>query len=275
MLTTPGRQVGLAADVGEEQRAEGRRRGGLEDDGVARGEGRGDLPREHQQREVPGDDLGRNAERLRDAAGERVLELVGPAGVVPAGSRGERHVDVTRLLDRLAGVHRLQDREFAPPLLEDPGDPEEVLGSLAAGHVAPGAARAAGPPGRPCPCRLRSPCDQRQRLFRGGVDRDERAAVRRLRDLPTPDEQPVALLDRDDVARLGRGRILPGDRGAVAEPPARRGAAVRAADTARAGARALGLGGHRQHYVTRARGPAQISALPAWARLSSGSAASG
>ena len=124
------RQVGLAADVGEEQGAERRRRRRLEDDRVAGGEGRGDLPGEHQQREVPRDDLGGDAERLRDAAGERVLELVRPAGVVPEVGRRERHVDVARLLDRLAGVHRLEDRELARALLEDPGDPEEVLRPL-------------------------------------------------------------------------------------------------------------------------------------------------
>ena len=37
-----------------------------------------------------------------DAARERVVELVGPAGVVPEVGRRERDVDVARLLDRLA-----------------------------------------------------------------------------------------------------------------------------------------------------------------------------
>ena len=67
--------------------------------------------------------------------GERVLELVRPAGVVPEVGRGERHVDVAALLDRLAGVHRFEDRELAAALLEDPGDPEQVLGPLPAGQV--------------------------------------------------------------------------------------------------------------------------------------------
>ena len=49
----------------------------------------------------------------RDPAGERVLELVRPARVVPEMRRRERHVDVAALLDRLARVHRLEHRELA------------------------------------------------------------------------------------------------------------------------------------------------------------------
>src|SRR4051812_48296421 len=97
----------------------------------------GDLPGEHQQREVPRNDLGGDTERLRDPARERVLELVGPAGVIPEVGRGERDVDVARLLDRLARVHRLEHRELARALLEDPRDPEEVFRALLARQRAP------------------------------------------------------------------------------------------------------------------------------------------
>src|SRR4029077_6235722 len=100
-------------------------------------ERRRDLPGQHQQREVPWDDLRRHAQWLRYPAGERVLELVRPARVVPEVVRREGHVDVAALLDRLAGVHRLEDRELAAALLDDPRDPEEVLGALLAGQVAP------------------------------------------------------------------------------------------------------------------------------------------
>ena len=74
------------------------------------------------------------------AAGERVLELVRPARVVPEVRGRERHVDVAALLDRLARVHRLEDRELAAPLLHDPRDPEQVLRPLAARQAAPRAA---------------------------------------------------------------------------------------------------------------------------------------
>ena len=86
--------------------------------------------------------------------------------------------------------------------------------------------------------------DEGQRLFRGRVDRGERAAALG-RDVAAADEQPVALLDRDDVARFGCRRVLPRDRLAVAQAPARRRAAVRRDE---AGGR---VGGHARHYVTR------------------------
>src|ERR1700741_878647 len=50
----PGRQLGLAQDVAEEQRRERRRLRRLQHDGVPRGEGRRDLPGQHEEREVPG-----------------------------------------------------------------------------------------------------------------------------------------------------------------------------------------------------------------------------
>ena len=51
--------------------------------------------------------------------------------------RGQRHVDVAALLDRLARVHRFEDRELARALLEDPRDAEQVLGALPARQLAP------------------------------------------------------------------------------------------------------------------------------------------
>jgi len=42
-----------------------------------------------------------------------VVELVGPACVVEEVRRGQRDVDIARLLDRLAVVQALQDGELA------------------------------------------------------------------------------------------------------------------------------------------------------------------
>ncbi len=134
----PRRQVRLAADVREQQRRQGCRGRRLEHHRVARRERRRDLPGEHQQREVPGDDLRRHAQGLRVAVGERVLQLVRPARVVPEVGRRERHVHVPRFLDGLAAVERLEHRELAAPLLEDARDAVQVLGTLPAGHRAPG-----------------------------------------------------------------------------------------------------------------------------------------
>ena len=187
------------------------------------GEGRRDLPREHQQREVPRDDLRRNAEWPGHPSRKRVVELVRPAGVVPEVVRRERHVDVAALLDRLAGVHRLEDGELAAPLLEDPGDPEQVLRALLAGQAAPARPlRAAGGADRAVDVRRRRLRDLGDDLLGRGIDALEDAAVRRL-DLAPVDEQAVARLDRDDVPGFGRRGVLPGHRLPIAEAPVRRG----------------------------------------------------
>jgi hypothetical protein len=59
-----------------------------------------------------------------------VVELVGPARVVEEPGRHQRDVDVARLADRLAVVERLEHRQLAGALLQDAGDPEEVLAAL-------------------------------------------------------------------------------------------------------------------------------------------------
>ena len=79
MLTTPGRQVGLLADLGEEQRGQRGGLGRLEHDRVAGGQRRGDLPRQHQQREVPRDDLAGDAERPRVRARARRTRACRPS----------------------------------------------------------------------------------------------------------------------------------------------------------------------------------------------------
>ncbi len=130
MLTTPGGSSAWRSTSHEEQRGQRRRLGRLEHDRVPARERRRDLPREHQQREVPRDDLAGDAERPRPAVRERVLELVGPARVVEEVRRRERQVDVARLLDRLAAVQRLEHGELARALLQDARDPEQVLRAL-------------------------------------------------------------------------------------------------------------------------------------------------
>ena len=60
-----GGQLRLAEHVGEEQRGQRRRLGGLEHDRVPGRERRRDLPGQHEQREVPGDDLPGDADRPR------------------------------------------------------------------------------------------------------------------------------------------------------------------------------------------------------------------
>ena len=171
----------------------------------------------------------------------------------------ERHVDIARFLDRLAGVHRFEDREFARPLLEDASDPEQVFRPLLPRQRAPRATERA-PRGTDGRVHVGSGCpgDVGELLLGRRVHGREGLAVRR-RHVLAPDEQAVAVLDRDDVARFGRRRVLPRDRLAVAKAPARgrrlldsgdRTGAVRRRGINRRVGRCSSR--HRDHYGIRA-----------------------
>ena len=67
---------------------------------------------------------------LWSATWNGVLKLVGPAGVVPEVRRGEWHIHIARLTDRLPRVHRFGDGELAAALLQDATDAVEVLSPL-------------------------------------------------------------------------------------------------------------------------------------------------
>jgi hypothetical protein len=133
-----GGQIRLLQDLGEDQRRERRRLGRLEDDRVPGGESRCDLPREHEQREVPRDHLSGDAERLRVRAEPRMIELVGPPCVVEEPRGHEGHIDVAALLDRLPVVEALRHRQFPRALLHEASDAEQVLAAVAAAHPRPG-----------------------------------------------------------------------------------------------------------------------------------------
>ena len=65
MLTTPGGSSACRQISAKQQRGQRRRLGRLQHDRVAARQRRRDLPRRHQQREVPRDDLAGDAERAR------------------------------------------------------------------------------------------------------------------------------------------------------------------------------------------------------------------
>ena len=96
------RHAGALADLGKEDRGERREFGGLEHHCAAGGEGGGDLPGQHQQREIPRDDLPCHACALH--TGIFVRKGLRPPGVMQEMADGERHVDVAALADRLAVV---------------------------------------------------------------------------------------------------------------------------------------------------------------------------
>src|SRR5438309_1494735 len=172
-------------------------------------ERRRDLPREHEQGEVPRDDLPGDADRPRRAVGKGVLELVGPARVVEEVRRRERQVDVARLADGLAAVQRLDDRELARALLEDARDPEEVLRALARTELRPPlGVRLARGLHRAIDIGLPRLRDLGERLLACRIDGRVALVRERLEELAA-DVEPVAILEVHDLARLGSGRVLP------------------------------------------------------------------
>ena len=157
------------------------------------------------------------------AVREGVLELVGPARVVEEMRRGQRHVDVAALLDRLSGVHALDDGELPRALLQDARDPVEVLRALAARQLRPARPMRLLRRGhRPSDVRLRRVGDLRQRLLGRGVDDGERLPWLRRAELVS-DEEAVLGLDPDVIGRLRRGGVLPRALARCEAPRGRRG----------------------------------------------------
>jgi hypothetical protein len=126
--------------------------------------------------------------------------------VVEEVRRGQRDVDVARLPDRLAVVERLQDGEFPGLLLDDPGDPEQVLGSLPAGQLRPGCfVGVAGGGDRAVDVGGSRLGHLGQDLLGSRRDGLERVPFGTPGELAV-DEEPVGLAQRDDRPRLrGRG----------------------------------------------------------------------
>jgi ParB family chromosome partitioning protein len=206
----PRRELGLLADLGEQQRGERRRLGRLEDRGVAAGQRGRELPRRHQEREVPRHDLRDDAQRSRIAPRQPVGQLVRPARVVEEVRGGERDVDVARLADRLAAVHRLHDGQLAGTLLHEPRDPEEVLAALERRQRRPLGLRLARD--RDGVLDVRRPGDRHvgEPLLGRGVDRRCGLAAARIGEL-TADKQPVGIAEPDVVRRLGGRRVVPAE----------------------------------------------------------------
>ena len=113
-----GRQQ-VGDQFGQNQDADRGLFGGLQHHAVAGGDRRGELPRGHQQREVPGNDLADDAERLMEMIGDGVVVDFRDAAFLGAQAAGEiaemvgheRNVGIGRLADRLAVVERLDQRE--------------------------------------------------------------------------------------------------------------------------------------------------------------------
>ena len=151
----PVGKAGLGEDVHEQHRGVRRELAGLEDEGVARGEGRRDLPGGLQQRVVPGRDESADTDRLvADPAHDvRVAGVDHPSGRV-AGELAEvaeavrdvGHVEPA-LDEPLAGVEGLRAGERLGAVADQVGDPEQQVAACGGRGARPGTV-VERPPGR-------------------------------------------------------------------------------------------------------------------------------
>ena len=129
------RQARLGHDLGEEQGGQAGVRSRLEHNGVAHRNRRGDLPRQHQQREIPRDDLPDHADRL--VVAQFGFHQLRPARIIVKVTGEQRHVDIARFADRLAVVHGFEHRQQAVMFLNVAGDGIQITGTHNARGLAP------------------------------------------------------------------------------------------------------------------------------------------
>ena len=136
----------LGRELGQPQRALGRGVARLEDDGVARGQRRSDLPHRHQQRVVPRRDLADDADRLApDPRGVAGHVLPGRPALEHPRRSGEEAELVHHRRDLLArgerldlpGVLRLQGDELVGVRLDRVGELQQRLLALAGRRTPP------------------------------------------------------------------------------------------------------------------------------------------
>ena len=126
--------------------------GRFDNDAVAGGKCRCDLPRSHQHREIPRNDLADDAERFADNDRKRVLIKLDAltffgtddARKIAKMIDRQRHIGGHRLADRLAVVPRLGTGEQFEILLHAVGDLEQDIASLGRRGFAPGFKRRVG-----------------------------------------------------------------------------------------------------------------------------------
>ena len=205
-----GRKSDLCADLREEECGQGSVFGRLEHNGVAHRQCGRDLPGQHQQREIPRNDLSYDSDRFvfREFGGHQLR----PTGVMIEVTGDERNVDVARLADRFAVVERFENREQTGMFLNLSGEGIEIAGAPMRAQVPPSCLRVArGRHGGIHVCRscLRDRCEH------AACRRIEclEALSRRARAPLTGDKQPEgAVMLRDPCIRrgcaLGSGAII-------------------------------------------------------------------
>ena len=220
-LTTPSGTPASAISSASRSAVSGVCSAGLSTTQCAGGQRRPELPRRHQQREVPRDDLPDHADRLAQRVGVEVgarhvrhrdvnrvaLDLGGPARHVVEQVGGQRHIGRLGDSEWLAVVQRLQLGELVGVLQDEVADPPDDAAPLGRGHPAPRPLleRLARGPDSPVDVLGAALGDPGERLPGGGVGRLERLARRRIGPLPVDEQLPGGGDECLDVAVQGHG----------------------------------------------------------------------
>ena len=228
-----GREADLGRELGEPQRGQRRLRVGLEDDRAAGRERGRELPRRHQQRVVPGDDLARDADRLL----QRVEEERAADRVRAAGDRRDRGGEEAEVLDgadelrlhrrdRLADVARLELGELLAVRDDRVGERVQEPRALVRRASCPSRRRARRAP--PRPRGRRRPRPRAAALPSGSPVAGSTSSRRRRSRLDglAVDEEAVLPLGRDRH-RAGRSNAPPRPPGRVQSRPCRQRRGVR------------------------------------------------
>ena len=185
------RQPGLGDQLSQPQCGQRGLLSRLEHHGAPGRERGGELPRGHQQREVPRNDLPYHADRLPQRVAVEVrarhvghrdvdrvaLDLGGPAGHVLEHVRRQGHVRDLRDGIRLAVVERLELGKLVEVLVDQVTDLPDEASALGRRHLAPWAV---------VECRARGPDSPVDVLGASLGDAREGLASRRVRGLERP-----------------------------------------------------------------------------------------
>ena len=219
----PGRQPGLRGELGQTQRGQRRVRGRLEHHGVARRDGRPELPGRDDQGIVPGHDRRHDAHRLpgdqpelvRGTRRDLVVALVDGLAVPGQAIGRLRDIDPDRVADRVPGIEALQQAQVLQVVAHEIRPADHHALPLDRGEVAPAAVLERGARGADRPvdvfgiaCRDLGHHRAVARrdvgaapAGRGGHERAVDERVRRRHDRPGTG-QPVI---EPEATRVGRG----------------------------------------------------------------------
>ena len=135
------RNARLGANLGKDHRRERGVFRRFQHHRVAHRQGRGNFPGQHEQREIPRDDLATDTQRL--AVGQFGFHQLGKTGVVIEMPDRQGHINIAAFADRFAVVERLHHRQKAAVFLHQTRDGIKNAGAPVA-RFGPGRLRFAG-----------------------------------------------------------------------------------------------------------------------------------